>query len=577
MTSTSTQNQPIDPLLAMADASRGVFDKLKKSLKQIALYRHNTERYGEYLEPFSQAMLAFLSTNKSLQVKLDAVGYKIGRHIVFEDGASDNNIVYPLWQNGVRMIVWKSGVSSEELLRFFLICMSATDDGRKGREDIVTQLWRAELQNIEYIVVEGFKALPDEDQDEVDIEVDKVVAYLYRQLQSNSNDTLRFARIQASDLDLSLENVEQTRGAIIKGITASAADKEKIQLQKMVVVLFQLLELDTTDDNFEDVAEAFVQVLDAMLLQVNFAAIDQIKSRFPVSVKKPHLSAGQRDIVERCQERFLSRMGESQRIQAIAQILNAGTLKDPEGVRRYLSVLGIDALIPLLEMLEILQLLPNRRLVCDIVADLAANHLDTLTARLNSPSSNLVKDILYIIDKLNPPNKYEILSSVLNHQNSILRLETLAVIGRNDDETCFQTIWKTMTTHPDSLMRAQAARLMPNYPAERAAPMLVAQVNDEKFDKLPENEQKALFSSIVQLRDPTSDAFLRDVFEQKSGLFKRSIDATKMMAIEALEVAPSLSGVQLLHAVAQDKRHSKAVLERAAAAFTNVRARLGAV
>jgi hypothetical protein len=126
-------------------------------------------------------------------------------------------------------------------------------------------------------------------------------------------------------------------------------------------------------------------------------------------------------------------------------------------------------------------------------------------------------------------------------------------------------------------MRAQAARLMPNYPAERAAPMLVAQVTDEKFDKLPENEQKALFASIVQLRHATSDTFLRDLFEQKSGLFKRSVDATKMMAIEALEIAPSLSGVQLLHAVSQDKRHSKAVLERAAAAFTNVRARLGAV
>ena len=40
------------------------------------------------------------------------------------------------------------------------------------------------FQNIDYVVIENFQVSPDDDPDEVELEVDKVVAYLYRQLQS---------------------------------------------------------------------------------------------------------------------------------------------------------------------------------------------------------------------------------------------------------------------------------------------------------------------------------------------------------------------------------------------------------
>jgi len=575
-----------DKNAALAAAAKPTFDKLRKSMKQIALYRHNVDRYAEYLEPFTQSMRELLERQNLISVKVDPGAYKIGQHLIFEDESRDGNLIFPLWQAGIRLLIFKNGVTSEELQKFFLLCMSAMDEQKKQREDIITMLWKAELECIEYVVVEGFKALDEEDIEDVEIEVEKVVAYLYRQLQSNSDDYLRFARVSEADLDLQLDGVDQMRGAVIQGVTSTPADKARIQLalhreetrhlSKMVVVLFQLLELDTGEENFEDVAEAFVQLLDALILAENFSAIDQIRTRFQHSAQKPNLKPAARDLVQRCQLRFVGRMGESQRIQAIGQILNSGIAKDAEGIRRYLSSVGVDAIPPLIEMLEVLQLLPNRRLVCDVLAELGKAYVETFTLRLNHVSSNLVKDMIYVIDKINPADKFARFATVLEHPNAILRLETLAVLGKSGSDDCFEFITKVVQTHPDAQMRAQAARMLPNFAPEKGAGLLLQIVKADTFDKLTDPEKKALFSAVVQLRAPETEAFIKDIFEQKSGIFaKRRVDDNKLLAIGGVEAAPSIPGLQMLIGISQDsKRHSRDVMESARAAAINVKARL---
>ncbi len=572
---------------ALAEEARPVFERLRKALKNIQLYRHNTERYPEYIEPFAKAMQELLQRHNMISLKLDPVAYKLGQHVVFEDEGRETNLVYPLWQAGIRLLIFKNGITAEEILKFFLLCFGANEAERKNRgEDIITQLWKAELECIEYVVVEGFKVLPDEDLEEVEIEVEKVVAYLYRQLQSNSDDYLRFARINSEDLDMQLENVDQMRGNVIQGVTATPGDKARIQqmigreearhLSKMVVVLFQLLELDTSEDNFEDVAEAFVQLLDALLLSENFAAIQQIRERFHHSAQKTTLKQATRDLAQRCELRFVGRMGESQRVQAIGNILNAGIAKDADGVRNYLYALGVDAIPSLIDMLETLQLLPNRRLVCDVLAAVGGAYVDTFAQRLTHPSSNLVKDMIYVIDKVNPPNKFEIFATVLEHPNAILRLETLAVIGKSGGDECFDYIARVIKQHPDPQMRSQAARMLPNFPAEQGGGLLLSIIESDAFEKASDPEKKALFASVVMMHAPQTDQFLRDIFDQKSGMFaKKRVDDMKLLAVGGLEAAPSIPGLQMLAQVAQDqKRHSKDVCEAARAAAINVKAKL---
>jgi hypothetical protein len=565
---------------------REIFVAFRKSLKTIGLYRHNVERYTEYLAPFANALSDFLSRNGTLELKLEPTAYKFKKHIVFEDMTREGNIVYPFFQAGIRLFIFKHGLEVDELLKFLLIAIGDPSETRQNREDIVTQLWKAELESIEYIVVEAFKVVPDEDGDDVEVEVEQVVAYLYRQLQSNSDDVLRFARIDIGDLDLELSEVDQLRGVVVQGTTATPADMARVQttieneedrvLSKMVVVLFQLLELDTSEENFEDVAEAFVQLLDALLLAENFTAIHQIRERFSTSAGKPKLKPQTRDMIQRCAERFSSRMAESQRLQTIAQILNSGAAKDPDGVIEYLMSLGDNAIQPLLEMLEALELPPNRRLVTDVLAELGKDYVPLFTSRLTHPSSNLVKDMLYVIDKINPPEKFALFAHVLKHPNAVLRLETLTIIGRNPSEECWDQIQRVFVESEDPQMRAQAARLLPNYGAERGMPLLMAAVQPESFEQRTDPEKKAIFSAVALIGSPDAMQFLSNLIMQKQGIFgKKKTDEVKELVIGALSAAPSIPVLQMLAEVAKDpKRHGPEIAELARGAAITMKQKL---
>lgn len=565
---------------------REIFEKFRKSLKTIGLYRHNVDRYAEYLAPFYEALSDFLSRKATLELRLEPIAFKYKKHIVYEDTSRDANLIYPFFQAGIRLFIFKAGLTADELQRFLLLTLG-DPTARETREDIITRLWKAELENIEYIVVEGFKAAPDQDGDEVEVEVEKVVAYLYRQLQGNSDDVLRFARLSMDDLNLKLDEVDQMRGVVVQGLTATPADQARVQqslvteeeraLPKMVVVLFQLLELDTHEENFEDVAEAFVQLLDALLLAENFTAIQQIRERFRVAANKPNIKPQTRDIIQRCAERFHAKMAESQRLQIIAQILNAGNAKDPDSVRHYLVTLGNNAVHPLLEMLEILELAQNRRLVCDVLAELGEDYVPLFTSRLTHPSSNLVKDMLYVLDRINPPEKFALFAHVLKHPNAVLRLETLTIIGKNPSDECWEQIQRVFLESEDPQMRSQAARLLPHHPPAKCVPILLAAATaGDAFEQRTEPEKKAIYTAIALVGVAETQKFLTDILMQKGGLFgKKKVDELKLLAISALTAAPSLPTLQLLAEVAKDpKRHGDEISEVARQAAIAMQARL---
>jgi hypothetical protein len=188
----------------------------------------------------------------------------------------------------------------------------------------------------------------------------------------------------------------------------------------------------------------------------------------------------------------------------------------------------------------------------------------------------MVKDMIYIIDRVNPPNKFGIFAQVLEHPNAILRLETLVVIGKNGTDECFDYIASVVKKHPDMQMRNQAARMLPNFAPEKGAGLLLDMLKGEGFDKLSDPEKKALFAAVVQLGASQTDKFIVDIFEQKSGLFaKKRVDDFKLLAIGGIEAAPSVKGLQLLAQVAQDlKKHSKDVTDTARAALVNVKSKL---
>lgn len=147
---------PADPmsdpkLKRQVEVARSVAYHLLKGIKMIGMYRHNESKYGDYLMKAHAALVAYHQEFGPLQLKVDLTNFQLHKQDLFSE---DSQLPYKFFKDGIRQLIFRPGFTVEELTAFTTISLSDPD---RGAEDINAQLWRAQMPNFEYIMVEGFR------------------------------------------------------------------------------------------------------------------------------------------------------------------------------------------------------------------------------------------------------------------------------------------------------------------------------------------------------------------------------------------------------------------------------------
>ncbi len=568
---------------------RKAFMELKKGLKTIAFNRHRTADYLGYVQHAHAMLASFLDAHRQLEVKLEVSTYVVGDKPVFEDDGHEQNLIYPLWQVGIRLLVLKQGITPEELIKFFMtiVDFKKTDNS----QDLLTTLWKQDYDCVEWVVVSDFSLGDDRDSDgareDVEVEVEKVLSFLHDQLRSDTVDGIAFARVSVADLELKLTQLEQLRqtvvdkaviaGDAIAQVQAQVHEDERHLLERICNILFDVMTLPATPSELDDIQAALEQLLDGLILEGRFSTIDTLLAHCDALAMKPDLPQANREMARNCGDRLFMLMHEGQRVRAVGNALNTGRTKDLEGVKRYLLRLGPTATLLLIDTLDTLNAPGHRRMIADVIVEVGKQGVPVFAKRLASAPSNLAKDLLYIIDKIDPPNKLELFSPILSHENAVLRMEGLTTIGRNKNEKCFKIILEVMEKHEVPQMRAHAARIVAEYPPSLAEPALLGQVKNAAFEEKAEGEKRALIGALARVESDGARAWVRSQFSEKAKLFGGTkVDDRKLMAISALAAVPGMPTLQLLAEIAKNeaKLHSKDVVETARAAAIEMKNRL---
>src|SRR4051812_21727941 len=97
------------------------FSELKKGIKNSVFNSHRKGDISSYLQPAHALLTEYLVTHGDVEVRLEVSTYLIGQEAVFEDDNAEQNIIYPLWQAGVRLLIFRRGLSLADLQRFYLL------------------------------------------------------------------------------------------------------------------------------------------------------------------------------------------------------------------------------------------------------------------------------------------------------------------------------------------------------------------------------------------------------------------------------------------------------------------------
>ncbi len=447
------------------EAGRQVAFHLLKGVKTIAMYRHNEGKYGEYLTKAQASLAEYTKVYGSLNLRVELTNFTVFKQDLFTE---ENPIPYKFFKDGIRQIIFRDGFSLEEMTSFVMIALSDPD---RGADDLNAQLWRAQMPNFEYIMVEGFK-VDEMSEEEVQVEVDKIVDYLQRRLRTNSEDYIRFARLSESDLEMKMDDVDQMRGVVITGITATPDLKARLQREvheeenmrlfpKLISAVFQVVENGVTDAAL--LGEMFSQLLDAMLLQEDFAIINQVVLKLRAMEQR----AGADSSIGELLRGFIAKMGEEQRLNRIGEILKYAKLKNPPEVVKYLVNVNADAIPSLLTTLEVIELAENRTLLCDVMVVFAKQNPDLFVEKMrHSEKPQVQRDMVYVLDRANHPDKLKFFSSALKTKNLALKLEVMAIIARGRTGEARKLI-SAMLEDDTLQVRLQAARVLPSSTARR--------------------------------------------------------------------------------------------------------------
>lgn len=555
------------------DAARGVAFHLLKGIKVIGMYRHNEAKYGEYLQKACDALTEYTTQYGPLQLKVELTNFTLFKQELFSE---DNPIPYKFYKDGIRQLIFRPGFTVEELTIFTVISLSDPD---RGAEDLNNQLWRAQMPHFEYIMVEGFK-MDEFSEEEVQVEVDKVVDYLQRRLRSNNEDYLRFARLTEADLEIKLDDVEQMRGVVITGVTATPDLKARLQkdiheeenmrlFPKLISAVFQVVESGI--DDAELLTDMFTQLLDAMLLQEDFALINQVVLKLRAMEQR----TGSDSPIGNLLTAFISRMGEEQRVNRVGDVLKFSKLKHPQDMVRYLSNLGRECSPLLLDVLEVLELPENRTLVCDVLVPVAKDYPEPFVDRIKSTDRpQMQRDLVYILDRSGHPEKLKFFQSLLKSKNLALKLEVMAIIAKGRTGEARNMI-ASLLNDPIMQVRLQAARVLPEFDREKAFVDLMKLVKEKDFETKKPEEREALYSAIGSTGLGGAIAYFSTLLQTKAGLFnKQKVVADKLLAVAGLGAAGTIQTAKLLQEVAEDKSQPAEVVKAAKIHLARVRKQL---
>jgi len=564
----STEPEQTPEIREKVELARTFAFHLLKGIKQIGMYRHNDARFPEFLAKALESITQFTEKYGPLSLKVEQQNLTLHNDSLFTE---DTPLPYKFFRDGIRQLIFRPGLTVEELVSFTMIALSEPE---RGAEDVLAQLWRAGMEHVEYVVVEGF-SMENASEEEVQVEVDKVVGYLYARLQTNSDDYLRFARVSAEDLDAKLDGVEQIRGLVIGGRHASDELKAKLQREvseeegarlfpKLVSAVFQVVEGGVEDGALLE--EIFVQLLDMLLLQDDFGTINQIVLKLRALSQKEGGAP-----LEKLLESFLHKMGEEQRLMRLGESLKGSRPKHPADVTRYLQALGRDSVIPLLTVLETLEIQENRALLCDALAVVARELPEPFVARLISDRPQTVRDMVYVLEKSNHPDRIKMFGQVLKSPNLVVKLEVLNIIGRGRTGEARRLIFEALAD-PVSQVRMVAARMLPEFDRDKAFSDLMRLIREPAFDKKTPDERTAFYMAVGATGTPGALSHMQQLLTVKPSLLnKKRVLEDKMLAIAGLQGACSIQSYKMLQALVEDRTQPVELLTAARKAMYQTR------
>ncbi|MBI4715743.1 MAG: HEAT repeat domain-containing protein, partial [Nitrospirae bacterium] len=399
--------------------AREIFHGLGKAVKALKIYPATSPLREKFFQETRDKFLKFLDDHGELILRVRRSELFYEGQEVYSNPVKEENFALRLHGDGVREIHFYEGLDEEELR---------------------TLLWAKEFDHIRYFVAEG----GEEGEEGGGAPVTPTPGGVPG---GGAGEGIRQARVEEASRAASGEiaasagmeaEVESIYGKPLAEIFVLTPEEvaflkkemeeesERDLLSDMITMLFQILQVEDDLAGYGEVMGSLEHALRGMVLSGEFVrAIPIIETlRSLTDPKNNHSPAHAAKAGE-----VIRHLGETEAVRELAYALNAGKGDDQETLRRYLTLLDPNAILPLSDLLGMLDQMKVRRLLCESLAVLARDHVSLLLKKLEDPEWYVVRNIVYILGRIGDDRAVASLKKVLRHPEIRVRKEVVHTLG----------------------------------------------------------------------------------------------------------------------------------------------------
>ncbi|HMK60118.1 MAG TPA: HEAT repeat domain-containing protein [Dissulfurispiraceae bacterium] len=496
-------------------SAKKVIENLFRARKAVRIYPVNSPVTNKYIEDLYAELLRLLQFQEKIafDVSLDEIHFELEE--IYRSESQENNVPLILFRDGVREVIFKKGLTKDEVTRFVAIISRDTE---RGGDDLVTKIWDQDFNHIRCIVYEPdiFEMSSDEEfssrEDSLSIELSSELG------RAHSDAVLRQPDEQIG------YNAEFTDAELLtlkKDIELNRADKTE-RLFAIILELFLLAETEIEYNEIESIMKKAVE------LALEARKIDVLADFF-INVKKAYVDASNDLRFKTNLSNIFSFFSSERFLVKVGSMLDGGVRISDETRGKLVGLMDKGSIPNLISILGYLETISARKAVVNILGEVGKADVNEVTRGLTDGRWYVIRNVVIALRKIGDRQAKRELLAILDHQDARVRREvvkSLAELGGNE----LRGVLNTALEDPDLSVRLTALGAVPSLGDSSAKSFMKNAVRSRRFLKRDYEEKKEYYNALLRY-DSEDVLYLLEQKLRKRSLFGKARNEENKAAI----------------------------------------------
>lgn len=542
-----TKSHPSDELenKVAVKMAADVLQSLSKAIKALKLYPDNSPVRQKFISDLTGKFTNFLQENGDLTLTVKPFDLLYQGEVVYSQQVKEESLAFKFFGDGIRELAFSENLDQQEILDFIDVIHGNRERDEED-DDIVTLMWEKEFKNIRYVVME--------EGGETDGGDETKHPSGNQSGSTRSTDALRNAHkaestqgqmyseslLQSAGVEHEIEQIYGKPFSEIFVLTPEEIEKIKEEIEResksnllfeMLDILFHILEMEEDTDSYVEIMTYIETSVKTMIMSGDYKhAIEYLNKIKTIAESEKEISPKHAETAHG----VIDALGEEAFLQQLTQSLNASKDDNIDAIFKILTMLNNKSILPMANMLSTLEQMKNRHVVCDALAVIAKDDIDSVLNKLQDENWYIVRNIVYVLGRIGDARVVSHIKRIKDHREPRVRKEIIQTLSEiNSDEA--KNILVSYLNDSDNTLRVSALKRITSMEHRKAVPEILRIISSDGFDSKELYEKKELFYSLAILGAESQLPYLKELLMQKSRLFGRAkVDEMRLLSAQAL-------------------------------------------